>query len=539
VAHSLEDALQGAAIEFFVVYDEDVGFAQKSFSGWRRGPRSLETQTRAFKRPDSGTDRTFMVFPDPSPAVRRDARKGQDSRPFVLLVDDEPLLLRSLRRILEGGGYRTALAESPEAAEPALSDPDLGVVLLDVLLGRTSGLELLGRLKRERPEVEVIMMTGHASIESAVGCIRRGAFDYLAKPFDDVHRIRNTVGKALERRELVKRNRELEKELLGRSAMPELIGNSPKMRSLARTIHSLRHNESQVLIQGESGTGKELVACAIHASSLRSGEDFVPVDCGALPETIIESELFGHEKGAFTGAVGSSGLFRMADRGTLFLDEVGEIPLSVQAKLLRALQNKEVRPVGSSTTVPVDIRVISATHRDLAEMVSEGAFRADLFYRLNVVRVEIPPLRERREDIPLLVHGFLDKHRTENSRVEGIEDNALEALIESDWPGNVRELENVIESSLALAPGPRLRIEDLPRTRRRSRQVAPASLVEIPTSLEAYERCALERALWECGGDATTAAKRLGLGRSTFYRKLAKHDLRSGSAGGGTPESMG
>jgi two-component system response regulator HydG len=456
----------------------------------------------------------------------------------VLLVDDEPLLLRSLKRILEGGGYSTVLAESREAAEPVLSDPRLGVVLLDVLLGRSSGLEILERVKRDRPEVEVIMMTGHASIESAVGCIRRGAFDYLAKPFDDVHRIRNIVGKALERRDLVQRNRELEKELLGRSAMPELVGNSPQMRTLARTIHSLRHNTSHVLIQGESGTGKELVACAIHASSPRSGEEFVPVDCGALPETIIESELFGHEKGAFTGAMGASGLFRMADRGTLFLDEVGEIPLSVQAKLLRALQNKEVRPVGASTTVPVDIRVISAAHRDLGEMVSEGSFRADLFYRLNVVRVEIPRLSERREDIPLLVHHFLDKHRTENSRVEGIEDNALEVLVESDWPGNVRELENVIESALALAPGPRLRVVDLPRTRRSAPRAAPASLTDAPVSLEAYERCALERALWECGGDATAAAARLGIGRSTFYRKLAKHDLSPGRNGGGPNESM-
>jgi len=480
-----------------------------------------------------------MVSPDPSPPPGEETPKGDGSRPFVLVVDDEPLLLRSLRRILEGGGYRTVLAESAETAEPVLADPGLGVVLADVLLGRSSGLEILERVKRERPEVEVIMMTGHASIESAVGCIRRGAFDYLAKPFDDVHRIRNIVGKALERRELVQRNRQLEMELLGRSAMPELVGNSPQMRSLARTVHSLRHSTSHVLIQGESGTGKEIVACAIHAASPRAAEQFVPVDCGALPETIIESELFGHEKGAFTGAVGSLGLFRMAHRGTLFLDEVGEIPLSVQAKLLRALQNKEIRPVGASSSVPVDIRVISATNRDLAEMVSGGSFRTDLFYRLNVVRVEIPRLRDRRDDIPLLVHHFLDKHRTENSRVEGIEDDALEVLIESDWPGNVRELENVIESALALAPGPRLRIADLPRTRRNSSRVVSTALIDVPVSLEAYERCALERVLWECGGDATAAAARLGIGRSTFYRKLAKHNLVSSREGGGPANSMG
>jgi two-component system response regulator HydG len=480
-----------------------------------------------------------MASPDVFHETHENPMNGADSRPFVLVVDDEPLLLRSLRRILEGAGYRTVLAESAESAAPVISDPRLGVVLADVLLGRSSGLEILEHVKCERPEVEVIMMTGHASIESAVGCIRRGAFDYLEKPFDDVHRIRNIIGKALERRELVQRNRELEMELRGRSATPELVGNSRPMRTLARTIHSLRHNTSHVLIQGESGTGKEIVAGAIHAASPRAAEPFVPVDCGALPETIIESELFGHEKGAFTGAVGSSGLFRMAHRGTLFLDEVGEIPLGVQAKLLRALQNKEVRPVGSSTTVPVDIRVISATNRDLAEMVSEGSFRADLYYRLNVVRVEIPRLADRREDIPLLVHHFLDKHRSENSPVEGIDDAALAMLVESDWPGNVRELENVIESALALAPERRLRIADLPHTRRRVPQLPAASLADIPVSLASYERCALERALWESGGDVTAAAARLGIGRSTFYRKLAKHDLDPGRPGGGSANSMG
>ncbi|MBW2398725.1 MAG: sigma-54-dependent Fis family transcriptional regulator [Deltaproteobacteria bacterium] len=466
-----------------------------------------------------------MAAQAPVAPSREIPRHDSPDAPFVLVVDDEPLLLRSLRRILEGGGYRTVLAESTEAAEPMLSEPKLGVVLADIRLGRSSGLEILEHVKRERPEVEVIMMTGNASIENAVGCIRRGAFDYLAKPFDDVHRIRNIVGKALERRELVQRNRELEMELHRRNGMPEMIGHSSRMRTLARTIHSMRHNESHVLIEGESGTGKELVARGIHAASPRSSSQFVPVDCGALPETIIESELFGHEKGAFTGAVGSPGLFRMADGGTLFLDEIGEIPLNVQAKLLRALQNKEVRPVGASNTVPVDIRVISATHRDLADMVSTGAFRADLYYRLNVVRVDIPPLRDRSEDIPLLVHHFLDKHRTANSRVEGIEDEALEVLVESEWPGNVRELENVIESAFALAPGPRLRVADLPRTRRLVTRRSDPTLAGIPTSLEAYECSVLERALRESGGDASAAASLLGIGRSTFYRKLAKHGL--------------
>ena len=501
------------------------------------GPRFKPGQF-PLKGPDSGTDKNAV---DPQlaaaglpPADARDPRADPTSprpdelRGLVLLVDDEPLMLRALRRILQADGHQLALAEDAAAAETTLLNPDLEVVLLDLVMRGVSGLELLDRIKRDRPDVEVVVMTGHASVESAVGCMRRGAFDYLAKPFEDAHRVRTTVRKALERHRLVKRNRELEQELRGRGAAPELVGTSPRMRALARTIQSLRHNESHVLVQGESGTGKELVARAIHASSVRASGPFVPVDCGALPETIIESELFGHERGAFTGAIGASpGLFRMADRGTLFLDEIGEIPGSVQAKLLRALQHKEVRPVGASGAVPIDIRVISATHRDLSAMVEAQQFRTDLFYRLNVVRIEIPPLRERREDVPLLVHHFLAKHGGTSAQIEGIDDDALELLVMHDWPGNVRELENVMESALALARGPRLRASDLPIARRRAPGAAARVPLEVPLSLEAYEQCALARALEEASGDAAQAARRLGIGRSTFYRKLAKHGLRS------------
>jgi len=462
---------------------------------------------------------------------------ADDPTSLVLLIDDEPLLLHSLRRILAGAGHRVALAESAESAEPVLADPRLDVVLLDLQLGQTSGLELLERLTRERPELVVIMMTGHGTIESAVGCIRRGAFDYLEKPFDDIHRIRMTVNQALERRRLVRRNKELEDELRGRSAIPELVGNSPAMRALARTVHSLRHNESHVLLQGESGTGKELVARAIHASSPRSAQQFVPVDCGALPESIIESELFGHQKGAFTGATGSPGLFRIADGGSLFLDEVGEVPASVQAKLLRALQQKEVRPVGATRALSVDIRVISATHRNLAEMIDRGEFRMDLFYRLNVVRIEIPSLRERREDIPLLARHFLHKYRNENNRVEALDDDALEVLMEADWPGNVRELENTIESAMALATSERLRASDFGSRRIRRHVVAAAPADDLPISLDSYERRAIERALASSAGDAVRAARLLGIGRSTLYRKLAKHGLSASGRPGVGPES--
>jgi DNA-binding NtrC family response regulator len=471
-----------------------------------------------------------MPTPDRAPSgTSLDPRPG-----FVLVVDDEPLMLRALARILRADGHHLVLAESPDAAQAALADPELDVVILDLRLGSSDGLDLLERIKDERPELEVVVMTGHASIESAVGCMREGAFDYLAKPFEDAHRVRSTVDKALERRRLLARNRELEARLEDRSRMPELVGHAPAMRRLARVVESLRHNESHVLIQGESGTGKELVARALHAASGRRDQPFVPIDCGALPESVIESELFGHQRGAFTGAVGAPGLFRMAHGGTLFLDEIGEIPLAMQAKLLRALQYKEVRPVGAGAPVSVDIRVVTATHRDLGAMVDTGRFRMDLYYRLNVVRLEIPPLRERIEDVPLLVQHFLDKHRRRGQPVTGVEQDALERLMSHDWPGNVRELENVIESALALARGPRLRAADLPigrprrdAPRRPGEEARDPALGRLPLSLEAYERSALERALGEAGGNATEAARRLGIGRSTFYRKLGKHGLRA------------
>ena len=463
----------------------------------------------------------------------------------VLLVDDEPLLLRSLARILRAEGHDVRLAGSSSEAERQLADPELDVVLLDLRIGSESGLDLLDRAKAERPELEVVMMTGHASIETAVGAMRRGALDYLAKPFDDPHRVCTTVVQALERRRLVRRNRELEDELRGRGGGGELVGQSLGMHALHRTLRSLRHNQSVVLIHGESGTGKELVARALHRASPRADGPFVPVDCGALPESIIESELFGHEAGSFTGARGAPGLFRMAAGGTLFLDEIGELPPGVQAKLLRALQSKAIRPVGGTGEIPVDLRVVSATHRDLDAMVAEGTFRLDLLYRLAVVQIEVPPLRERREDIPLLAHHFLRKHGMDAGlrpvpRGVGLEDEALDALVAYDWPGNVRELENVIESALALAPGPRLRLGDLPLPRpglrlgdpplaRPGRGGPDVAAAGVPLSLEAYERRALERALAEAGGDVPRAARRLGLGRSTFYRKLAKHGLDPGA----------
>ena len=454
---------------------------------------------------------------------------------LVLLVDDEPLVLRALARILAPDAHRLLDAETLSQVSAALLEPALDAVLLDLRFGAHDGRELLARIKRERPELEVIVVTGHGSVESAVECMRAGAFDYVEKPFPDPRRVRLTVQRAIERRRLVSRNHELERELVAREAGPSLVGASPAMHALQRTLASLRHNESTVLIQGESGTGKELVAAALHAASPRRTGPFVPVDCGALPESIIESELFGHERGAFTGAVGAPGLFRLASGGTLFLDEIGEIPLAVQAKLLRALQTREVRPLGGSAAVAIDIRVICATHRDLAEMVAAGSFRRDLYYRLHVVRLALPPLRERRGDVLLLAQHFLEKHRRSDSPVLGFAPDALEALAARDWPGNVRELENAIEAALALASGERLRAAEFTLAGVRSTPSRRSSDATLPLSLDAYERSALERALDECRGDASRAALRLGIGRSTFYRKLARHGIpvprRGGSAG--------
>jgi DNA-binding NtrC family response regulator len=373
---------------------------------------------------------------------------------LVLLVDDEPLILRALARILRPDAHRLLTAERIEQVGEALADAALDVVLLDLRFGEHDGRELLARIKRERPELEVIVVTGHASVASAVDCMRAGAFDYVEKPFPDAGRVRLTVQRAIERRRLVSRNHELERELVARDAEPTLIGASPAMRTLQRTLASLRHNESTVLIQGESGTGKELVAAALHASSPRRTGPFVPVDCGALPESIIESELFGHERGAFTGALGAPGLFRLANGGTLFLDEIGEIPLAVQAKLLRALQTREVRPLGGSAALPVDIRVIGATNRDLGEMVAAGRFRRDLYYRLDVVRVELPPLRDREDDGWILAQEFLKEAARRLGRGPlRLPPHLKREFLGYPWPGNVREVRNHMER-LALVSAP-------------------------------------------------------------------------------------
>jgi two-component system response regulator HydG len=463
------------------------------------------------------------MTPETPPGARDGCRA-----PRILLADDEPPILRLLRRMIEAEGMH--VIEAPDAAgvRRHLSDrPD--VTLLDLRLGDAPGEELIGEIRRDSPDTEIIVMTGYASVDSAVSCMRAGAFDYLEKPFPDRHRVVQTVQRALEHRALRVRNRELEGELDRRSVLQGIVAQSAAMRRVIDMVRDLSANESNVLIEAESGTGKELIARAIHETSPRRDGPFIPVDCSALPEGIIEGELFGHERGAFTGATRAApGLFRSADGGTLFLDEIGELPMPMQSKLLRAIQEREVRPLGAGSPVPIDVRIVAATNRDLGAEVQAGRFRSDLYYRLRVVSIELPPLRDRPEDVAVLASHFLERY-ARSSPVEGIEPDALETLLEHTWDGNVRELENTIEAAVALARGPRLQVEDLrllgrqPGVRADGPSAPPPKA--IPVSLRAYERACIGEALARCAQDVRRAAELLGIGRSTLYRKMREHGL--------------
>jgi len=458
--------------------------------------------------------------PDPQDVLSLPHTSAADpDAPRVLVVDDQPEMCRLLCRLLGRAGFEVHVADKPDAVLPAL-DLEPEVVLLDLQLEDSSGIELIPQIQQRCRDAEIVIMTGYGSIDSAVACMRAGVFDYLEKPFPDQLRVVQTLERALERRRLYRRNRELEGELDRRAAFDQIIYRSAAMRRVVQTIQDLAPNESNVLIEAESGTGKELVARAIHETSARRTREFVAVDCGALPESIAEGELFGYERGAFTGAVRASpGWFRSADGGTLFLDEIGELAPLLQSKLLRAIQEGEVKPLGADRPVNVDVRILAATNRDLAKEVREGRFRSDLFYRLRVVPIHLPALRERMEDIPVLAAHFL-KRVCAGSRASGFEPAAIDELAGREWPGNVRELQNTIEAAAALAPGPRLTPADFCtlQSTAEPRQVERPDRIEL--SLEAYERACLDAALREAGGDVRRAARLIGIGRSTFYRKL-------------------
>jgi DNA-binding NtrC family response regulator len=393
-----------------------------------------------------------------------------------------------------------------------------------------SGLEFLEKVKKILPRSEVAVMTGHGSVETAVQAMKLGAYDYIAKPFTPLEELRLFLRRMAEKVELVQENQFLRERMDMETGMHGIVGTTPKIQDVLRMIARLKDTRTPVLIVGESGTGKELVARAIHFRGSFASRPFVAVDCGSLVPTLIESELFGYEKGAFTGALRSKiGLFQAAHGGTIFLDEIGELPLEMQAKLLRVLQEKEVRPVGSNQRVKVDVRVIAATNRDLETEYRAGRFRKDLYFRLDVVSVRLPALRERRSDIPMLVHWFLDRH----AKGAGIQMTgaAMKALLQHDWPGNVRELENCIERATALGEGKIIDVSDLPPSVIAITPSPDAATFTVPQSslssndLEDIERATIRRVFEQVNGDKVMAGKMLGISRATLYRKLKRYNI--------------
>jgi DNA-binding NtrC family response regulator len=440
----------------------------------------------------------------------------------VLVVEDEELMRSILRRLLMGEGYEVFTADSAEAALRIFPEHDIAATISDIKMAGMDGIELLGRIRAVDDTAPVIMMTAFSSVDSAVAALRKGAYDYVTKPFVNEDLLQ-TVKNAIAQRELFRENRALRRELHREYNFSEIIGQTGGLQKVFDMVEKVADTETTVLISGESGTGKELIARSIHFNSARSARPFLAVNCGALPESLLESELFGHTKGAFTGAAtDKKGLFRSADGGTLFLDEIGEMPLPLQVKLLRALQEREVTPVGASIPVGFDARIVAATNRDLEAEVAGSRFREDLFYRLNVIEIQIPPLRERRADIPLLVRHFLAKSaRNQNRPAKAIDDEALAALQAYDWPGNVRELENAVERAFVLS-GDLIVNHDLPLKIGSSGQRENES-DEHPTLEETEKRYVLE-VLDSVGNDKVQAARILGIDLSTLYRKLKRYE---------------
>lgn len=447
---------------------------------------------------------------------------GQPMVATVLIVDDEDATRELCREVVEETGLRTRTASTTEKALEILEQFPVDVVITDLRVPQLGGLELLKRIRETYPQTAVMVLTQYGTIESAVEATRLGAADYVTKPFH-VPELRTKLDRVVRSLEVDQENRVLREQLRTRPGFGGLIGVSQKMQRVYRMVEKVSQHNYPVLILGESGTGKELVAKSIHYLGARRNKPFMPVDCSALVPTLIESELFGYVKGAFTGAAHSKvGLMEAAGDGTLFLDEIGDLPIDLQAKLLRALQEREIRPVGSTDRVPISIRVIAATHRDLEAAVRQGSFRQDLYFRLNVVQIKMPPLRERKSDIPLLVSAFLEKFSDESGRVRTISEDAMARLMAYDWPGNVRELENAIERAVALGSGPILQVGDLPSNLHyMTGERLPQNDEILP--LEELERRAILRALRESGGDKLAAARLLGIGKTTLYRKLKQY----------------
>ncbi len=440
----------------------------------------------------------------------------------VLVVDDEPANVASLRRIFEREGMRVLTADHAKVALELVRSHRVEVVVTDLLMPGPSGIELLRTLKQVAPDTEVVLVTAYGTVETAVQAMRDGAYDFVEKPLKRMTIVK-TVRKAVERRSLVAENRSLRREIANLTRR-EIIGSSAALRRVLDIANQAAPSNATVLVLGESGTGKELLARHIHARSARATGPFVAVNCSAIPETILEAELFGHERGAFTGAIERrEGRFAKAAGGTLFLDEVGELSPAVQVKLLRFVQEGEYEPVGGNT-VRADVRLVAATNKELEAEARAGRFREDLYYRLNVIAITAPPLRLRRDDIPLLLDHFLGIYCAKNGRPRlGADPQLLDVLVEYSWPGNVRELENVVERAVVLCRGPRLTADDLPPALRQAADQEPSALtVEVGTPLDEVERRLIRETLRHARGDKSLAAQLLGISTRTVYRKLAE-----------------
>jgi two-component system response regulator AtoC len=456
-----------------------------------------------------------------------------------VIVDDEQSIRRLCMTVGQGLGFVCAEAETAEAALESLETALPDIVVTDLKLPNLSGVELLRKIKEQLPRAEVAIMTGHGSIESAVDAMRQGAYDYIEKPFR-VEKLRQLLQRMAEKVRLVTENQFLRERVNTETQLDGITGTSAKIQDVMRMVSRLKDTRTPVLITGESGTGKELVARAMHYRGPLAQMPFVAVDCGSLVPTLMESELFGHEKGSFTGALKSKhGLFHAANGGTIFLDEIGELPLEMQAKLLRVLQEKEVRPVGSNDKVPVDVRVIAATNRDLETAYRAGTFRKDLYFRLNVVTVHLPSLRERRSDIPQLVHCFLDRYAAgENIQITPA---AMKSFLQYEWPGNVRELENCIARAVALGDHRTIDVSDLPPAIRGADDGSaptPDSSAVSTTALADLERMTILRVFEQAGGDKALAGRMLGISRATLYRKLKRYQIPLRSASKQSVESL-
>ncbi|MFO7715743.1 sigma-54-dependent transcriptional regulator [Desulfosarcina sp.] len=442
----------------------------------------------------------------------------------ILFVDDDSQILSIVDQFLTRCGFNVTTQSSGLKAIDMIREDHYHIIFSDLIMPEISGMELLKQIKKISPESDVIIVSGYGTIESAIQAMKMGSYDFLQKPIN-LDRFKILIDRIVEKLELKEENQLIRSRLKERYKYDELVGMSPKMQNLYAIIDKISFGSPTVLIEGESGTGKELTANVIHNNSDRKNGPFIPINCGAIAESLLERELFGHVKGAFTGALKDSiGLFKAADGGSIFLDEIAEVSPAVQVSLLRVLQEKKVRPVGDTREAEVDVRVIAATNKNLDQAIQNKVFREDLFYRLNVVSITMPPLREMREDIPLLVNHFMAKHRrTGKTAVSGVSPEAMGRLMGYHWPGNVRQLENVIKRAFALGAKDRLDVNDLPNEI--AQQSPKTTAADVDLNLKSIERNAIQQALQKCNGNKAEAAKLLGINTTTVYRKMTSYNL--------------